>query len=81
MMRQEVTSMTNKVEGCHSFSERLRIGGDITENDPDEQQKQIRYIDLLASAVILQNVIDMSHIIADLRQEGLDDHRGGSNIP
>ena len=70
-MRQEVTAMTNKVEGYHSFSKWLRFGGEVVaENDPDEQQKLIRYNDLLASAVILQNVIDMSRIIADLRQEG-----------
>jgi Tn3 transposase DDE domain len=70
-MRQEVTAMTNKVEGYHSFSKWLRFGGEvIAENDPDEQQKYLRYNDLLASAVILQNVIDMSQIIADLRREG-----------
>jgi Tn3 transposase DDE domain len=70
-MRQEVTAMTNKVEGYHSFSKWLRFGGEVVaENDPDEQQKYLRYNDLLASAVILQNVIDMSQIIADLRREG-----------
>ena len=42
----------------------------MAENDPDEQQKFIRYNDVLASAVILQNVIDMSKIIADLKTEG-----------
>ena len=40
------------------------------ENEADEQQKCIRYNDLLASAVILQNVIDMTKIIGDLRREG-----------
>jgi hypothetical protein len=40
----------------------------LPKNDPDEQQKYLRYNDLLASAVILQNVIDMSQIIADLRR-------------
>ena len=70
-MRQEVTAMTNKVEGYHSFSKWLRFGGEVVaENDPDEQQKYLRYNDLLASAVILQNVIDMSQIIAELRREG-----------
>ena len=49
----------------------LSFGGEvIAENDPDEQQKRIRYNDLLASAVILQNVIDMTKIIGDLRREG-----------
>ena len=71
LLRQTVTAMTNKVESYHGFSKWLSFGGEvIAENDPDEQQKQIRYNDLLASAVILQNVIDMSKIIADLRREG-----------
>jgi len=71
LLRQTVTAMTNKVESYHGFSKWLSFGGEvIAENDPDEQQKQVRYNDLLASAVILQNVIDMSKIIADLRREG-----------
>lgn len=71
ILRQEVTAMTNKVEGYHGFSKWLRFGGEVvSENDPDEQQKYIRYNDLLASAVILQNVLDMSKIVADLRTEG-----------
>jgi hypothetical protein len=71
ILRQEVTAMTNKVEGYHGFSKWLRFGGEVvSENDPDEQQKYIRYNDLLASAVILQNVLDMSTIVADLRAEG-----------
>jgi Tn3 transposase DDE domain len=70
-MRQEVTAMTNKVEGYLSFSKWLRFGGEvIAENDPDEQQKLIGYNDLLASGVILQNVIDINHIVADLLREG-----------
>jgi TnpA family transposase len=70
-MRQQVTAMTNKVEGYHGFSKWLSFGGEvIAENDPEEQQKHIRYNDLLASAVILQNVIDMSRILHDLRGEG-----------
>jgi hypothetical protein len=44
-MRQEVAAMTNKVESYHSFSKWLRFGGEvIAENDPDEQQKYLRYI-------------------------------------
>jgi TnpA family transposase len=71
-MRQEVTAMTNKVEGYRSFSKWLRFGGEVVaeNDDPNKHQKYLRYNDLLASAVILQNVIDMSQIIADLRREG-----------
>ena len=70
-MRQPVTAMTNQVEGYHRFSKGRSFGGEvIAENDPDEPQQHIRYNDLLASAVILQNVIDRTKIIEDLRREG-----------
>lgn len=71
LMRQTVTAMTNKVESYHGFAKWFSFGGEvIAENDPDEQQKHIRYNDLLASAVILQNVLDMTKIVEDLRREG-----------
>ena len=58
-MRPPGTAMTNQVEGYHRFSKGRSFGGEvIAENDPDEPQQHIRYNDLLASAVILQNVID-----------------------
>ncbi len=39
-------------------------GGDvIAENDPDEQQKRLRYNDMVASSVILQNTVDMMRIL------------------
>jgi len=71
LMRQTVTAMTNKVESYHGFAKWFSFGGEvIAENDPDEQQKHIRYNDLLASAVILQNVLDTTKIVEDLRREG-----------
>lgn len=70
-MRQEVNAETNKIESYHSFTKWLDFGGDvITENDPVEQQKRLRYIDLVASAVILQNTADMMRVIDELVAEG-----------
>jgi len=70
-LRQVVTATTNKVECYHGFVKWLSFGGEvIAENDPDEQQKQIRYTDLLASAVILQKAIDRGRIIEDLKRAG-----------
>jgi TnpA family transposase len=70
-MRQEVTATTNKIESYHAFTKWLDFGGDvITENDLNEQQKRVRYIDLVASAVILQNTVDMMRIMQDLHAEG-----------
>lgn len=70
-MRQEITGTTNKIESYHSFTKWLDFGGDvIAENDPNEQQKRLRYIDLVASAVILQNTVDMMKVLQDLYQKG-----------
>jgi TnpA family transposase len=48
------------------------IGGEgiIAENDPEEQEKIIKYIDFVANAVIFQNVVDVSQILRELIAEG-----------
>ncbi len=52
-MRQEVTATTNKIESYNGFAKWFSFGGDVlAENDPEEQQKRLRYNDLIASAVI-----------------------------
>jgi TnpA family transposase len=70
-MRQEVTATTNKIESYHAFTKWLDFGGDvIAENDPNEQQKRLRYIDLVASAVMLQNTVDMMRIMQEMYAAG-----------
>ncbi len=70
-LRQHVTGTTNKIESYNGFAKWLSFGGDVIgENDPDEQQKHLRYNDLVATAVILQNTVDMAKIVADLKREG-----------
>jgi hypothetical protein len=70
-MRQEVSAQTNKIESYHAFTKWLDFGGDvITENDPNEQQKRVRFIDLMASAVILQNTVDMMRIVQEMYAAG-----------
>lgn len=69
--RQDITADTNKVESYNGFAKWLSFGGDVIgENDPDEQQKRLRYNDLIASALILQNAADMTRLMNDLRREG-----------
>lgn len=72
-MRREVTSETNKMESYNGFAKWLSFGGDvIAQNDPDEQQKRLRYNDLIAAAVILQNTVDMMRVLQQLVAEGHD---------
>ncbi|NRF94422.1 Tn3 family transposase [Paenibacillus frigoriresistens] len=57
-----------------SFSKWFFFGGEgiIAENDTEEQEKRIKYLDLVANAVILQNVVDMTGILRKLASEGTE---------
>ena len=56
------------VEDYHRFLNWLFFGKDgiITENDPVEQEKRLKYLDLVASAVIFHNTVDMTRAIQTL---------------
>jgi TnpA family transposase len=71
-LREQITATTNKVEAYNGFTKWLSFGGDgvIPANDPDEQEKRIKYTDLVANALILQNVVDTTQILRDLASEG-----------
>ena len=71
-LRRLITASLNKVEAYNRFSGWLSFGkeGVITENDPDEQEKCFKYLDLVANAVILQNAVDISHVLRELAAEG-----------
>ena len=69
--REEINANTNKVESFHHFAKWLNFGGEILqENDPEEQEKLIKYNNLVANALIFQNVIDQTRIIKNLMSEG-----------
>ena len=71
-MRSEITAITNIVEKYHHFLDWVFFGKDgvITENDPIEQEKRLKYLDLVASAVVLQNTVDMSLATQTLTAQG-----------
>ena len=70
-LRQEITANTNKLESYNGFAKWLSFGGDvIAVNEPDEQQKRLRYNDLVASSLILQNTVDMMRTLSSLQKEG-----------
>jgi TnpA family transposase len=48
----------------------LRSDGTITDNDLEPQEKVIKYGDLVANAVIFQNVLDLTEVIRQLKHEG-----------
>ncbi len=42
----------------------------IADNDPEEQEKVIKYNDLVANAVIFHNVVDQTRTLRELRRRG-----------
>lgn len=71
-LREQITASTNKVESYNGFAKYLFFGGEgvIGENDPLEQEKAIKYNDLVANAVVFSNVVEQTRIIKKLIREG-----------
>ena len=71
-MRQHIRAETTKVESYNNFTDWIAFGGPVLRSgDPVEQEKRIKYRDLVANAIMLHNVVDMTNVIHDLQQEGV----------
>lgn len=71
-MRQHIRAETTKVESYHQFTDWIAFGGPVLRSgDPVEQEKRIKYRDLVANAVMLHNVVDMTTVLRALQQEGI----------
>ncbi|MFI9597730.1 Tn3 family transposase [Nonomuraea sp. NPDC052265] len=69
-LRARVTAATNKVESYNGFSKWLGFGGVLADNDPEEQEKLIKFNTLLANLVVFHNALDISDIVRQLVAEG-----------
>lgn len=76
-LRQRITANTNKIEAYNGFIDWIRFGGDgiITSNNSVEQEKRVKYAEVVANAIILQNTIDMTIAINQLLREGYKIYR------
>jgi Tn3 transposase DDE domain len=70
-MREQITAVTSKTEAYHGFSERLRFSGEIIgRNDPDCQEKIVKFNELLANFVIYQNACGITAAANALAADG-----------
>ena len=61
--RQSIQAETTKIESFHDFLDWITFGGPVLKSgDPVEQAKQIKYMNLVANAVMLHNVVDLTHV-------------------
>ena len=67
-LQQHIPAETTKVEAYHHFTDWLAFGSPVLRSgDPVEQEKRIKYRDLVANAVMLHNVVDMTKVLATLQ--------------
>lgn len=71
-LRQQITAATNKAESYNNFSDWLFFGGEgvISDHDPEEHEKRLKFNQLLANSPILQNAVDVTEILRSLVEEG-----------
>ena len=70
-LREQITAETNKVESFNNLSDWIAFGSRFmaATNDTVQMEKAIKYNTLIANLVMLQNVIDISRVIKQLKKE------------
>ena len=70
-LRQTIQAETTKIESHNNFLDWITFGGDVIKSgDPVEQEKQIKYTNLIANAIMLHNVVDMTEVLSTMEAEG-----------
>jgi Tn3 transposase DDE domain len=70
-LRESIQSMTNKTEAFHKFSNWLMFASDLlADNDPEDQEKIIKFNELLANCLIFHTAVDITKVVNDLIDEG-----------
>ena len=71
-LRDGITESTNKVEAFNGLSEWCTFGSKyiVDSNDPNEMEKALKYNTIVANCIIIQNLVDISSILFDLKSEG-----------
>ncbi|WSG18841.1 transposase [Nonomuraea sp. NBC_01738] len=70
-LRARVDAATNKAEAYNGFTQWLRFASDVLErNDPAEQEKLVKFTNLLANLVAFHTALDLTEVIRSLISEG-----------
>ncbi|MGB5831490.1 MAG: Tn3 family transposase [Thiohalocapsa sp.] len=71
-LRQSIRAETTKIESHNDFLDWIGFGGPVIKSgDPVEQLKQVKYMELVANAVMLHNVVDLTDVLASMAEEDL----------
>ena len=69
--RFSIRAETTKIESFHSFLDWITFGGTVIKSgDPIEQAKRMKYMDVVANAIMLQNVVDLTDVLTSMAEDG-----------
>jgi TnpA family transposase len=70
-VRRVIRSETTKIETYNDFLDWVCFGGPVVRSgDPVEQEKQLKYASLVANAVMLSNVADLTDVLSAMAKDG-----------
>jgi TnpA family transposase len=70
--RRTIRAETVKIETFNDFLDWVSFGGPVVKSgDPVEQEKQLKYASLVANAVMLSNVVDMTAVLSAMNEDRL----------
>jgi hypothetical protein len=68
---EQITAVANRNEAFHGFADWLMFGGRlIGHNDPDHQEKVVKFNELIANCVIYSTACDITDAANDIAAEG-----------
>ncbi len=70
-VRRVIRAETTKIEAYNDFLDWVCFGGPVVRSgDPVEQEKQLKYASLVANAVMLSNVADLTDVLSTMAKDG-----------
>lgn len=71
-IRRSIRAETTKIESFNDFLDWITFGGPIIKSgDPVEQEKQVKYASLVANAIMLSNVADLTEVLSSMAADGV----------
>ncbi|MEC5383980.1 Tn3 family transposase, partial [Aurantimonas sp. C2-6-R+9] len=68
--RRTIRAETTKIESYNDFLDWISFGGAVVKSaDPVEQEKQIKYASLVANAIMLSNVADLTTVLTAMARD------------
>ena len=69
--RHSIREKTTKIESYNDFLDWVAFGGTVIKSgDPTEQEKQLKYMNLVANAIMLHNIVDLTEVLKTMTAEG-----------